>query len=127
MMMEKHIYDEENGLNYTLHGDYYLPDFVLNEEEPIYGKFGMIRRTFLQEHKSARYQYLVLTGQLTGHLNQIDQEVRERVEMIMRQMAETQGLTEKLKAEYPIVCVKRMNAIKNVVEEVGFDDIISEK
>ena len=45
--METHIYDEKNGLSYTLHGDYYLPDLVLNEEEPIYGKYGMLRKQFL--------------------------------------------------------------------------------
>ena len=39
--MEKHSYDEKNGLSYTLHGDYYLPDLVLNEEEPTYGKYGI--------------------------------------------------------------------------------------
>ncbi len=46
--MEKHIYDEKNGLSYTLCGDYYLPDLVLNEEEPIYGKYGMLRKQFLK-------------------------------------------------------------------------------
>ena len=49
--MEKHIYDEKNGLSYTLCGDYYLPDLVLNEEEPTYGKYGMLRKQFLKEHR----------------------------------------------------------------------------
>lgn len=70
--METHIYDEKNGLSYTLHGDYYLPDLVLNEEEPIYGKYGMLRKQFLKEHRLAKYQYLLLTGKLTEHLNQIE-------------------------------------------------------
>ena len=61
--METHIYDEKNGLSYTLHGDYYLPDLVLNEEEPIYGKYGMLRKQFLKEHRLAKYQYLLLTGE----------------------------------------------------------------
>ena len=56
--MKKQIYDEKNGMSYTLHGDYYLPDLVLNEEEPTYGKYGMLRKQFLKEHRSARYQYL---------------------------------------------------------------------
>ena len=79
--MKKQIYDEKNGLNYTLHGDYYLPDLEINEEEPTYGKYGMMRKQFLKEHRSARYQYLVLTGKLTEHLNQVDKEVREKVEI----------------------------------------------
>lgn len=79
--MEKHIYDEKNGLRYTLQGDYYLPDLALNEEEPTYGKYGMLRKQFLKEHRSAKYQYLLLTGKLTEHLNQIDQEARKQVEI----------------------------------------------
>lgn len=77
MRMEKHIYDEKNGLGYTLHGDYYLPDIVLDEEKPTYGKYGMIRKRFLKEYRPAKYQYLLLTGKLTGHLNQVDKEARE--------------------------------------------------
>ena len=74
-------------MSYTLYGDYYLPDLVLNEEEPTYGKYGMLRKQFLKEHRSARYQYLLLTGKLNEHLNQTDQESREQVEMLMKQMA----------------------------------------
>ena len=98
--MKKQIYDEKNGLNYTLHGDYYLPDLEINEEEPTYGKYGIMRKHFLKEHRSARYQYLVLTGKLTEHLNQIDKEVREKVEMLVE-------------------WVRRMNNIKNVAEEIS--------
>ena len=54
--MKKQIYDEKNGLSYTLHGDYYLPDLEINEEEPVYGKYGIMRKQFLKEHRSARYQ-----------------------------------------------------------------------
>ena len=46
--MKKQIYDEKNGLNYTLHGDYYLPDLEINEEEPTYGKYGIMRKQFLR-------------------------------------------------------------------------------
>ena len=49
--MKKHIYDESNGLSYTLHGDYYLPDLAVNEEEPTYGKYGILRKWFLKEHR----------------------------------------------------------------------------
>ena len=56
--MEKKIYDEKNRLSYTLHGDYYLPDLEINEEETTYGKYGIMRKQFLKEHRSARYQYL---------------------------------------------------------------------
>ena len=116
--MEKHIYDEKNGLSYTLCGDYYLPDLVLNEEEPTYGKYGMLRKQFLKEYRSARYQYMLLTGKLNEHLNQIDQEAREQVEMLMKQMAEKKGVTEELKVQDQMKWVRLMNNIKVSAEEI---------
>jgi hypothetical protein len=116
--MKKQIYDEKNGLSYTLHGDYYLPDLEINEEEPTYGKYGIMRKQFLKEHRSARYQYLVLTGKLTEHLNQVDKEVREKVEMLMEQMAEQWGVTEELKMQDQMEWVRRMNNILEIAEEI---------
>ena len=116
--MKKQIYDEKNGLSYTLYGDYYFPDLEINEEEPTYGKYGIMRKQFLKEHRSARYQYLVLTGKLTEHLNQVDKEVREKVEMLMEQMAEQWGVTEELKMQDQMEWVRRMNNIKSVAEEM---------
>ena len=116
--MKKQIYDEKNGLSYTLHGGYYLPDLEINEEEPIYGKYGIMRKQFLKEHRSARYQYLVLTGKLTEHLNQVDKEVREKIEMLEEQMAEQWGVTEEMKIQDQMEWVRRMNNIKSVAEEM---------
>ena len=116
--MKKHIFDESNGLSYTLHGDYYLPDLVVNEEEPTYGKYGMLRKQFLKVHRPARYQYLLMTGELTAHLNQVDQEVRGRVESLMKQMTEKQGVTEQLKMQDQMKWVGLMNSIKACAEEI---------
>ena len=115
--MKEQIYDEKNGLSYTLHGDYYLPDLEINKEEPTYGKYGIMRKQFLKEHRSARYQYLVLTGKLTEHLNQVDKEVREKAEILMEQMAVQWGVTEELKMQNQMEWVRRMNNIKNIAEE----------
>ena len=52
--MKKHIYDKQNGLHYTLHGDYYLPDLVLPEKECPLGKYGRMRKTYLMEHHKGR-------------------------------------------------------------------------
>ena len=122
--MKKQIYDEKNGLNYTLHGDYYPPDLEINEGEPTYGKYGIMRKQFLKEHRSARYQYLVLTGKLTEHLNQVDKEAREKVEMLVEQMAEQWGVTEKLKMQDQMEWARRMNNIKNVAEEMVLLEMI---
>ena len=99
--------------------NYYLPDLEINEEEPTYGKYGIMRKQFLKEHRNARYQYLVLTGKLTEHLNQVDKEAREKVEMLVEQMAEQWGVTEELKMQDQMEWVRRMNNIKNVAEEMA--------
>ena len=122
--MKKQIYDEKNGMSYTLHGDYYLPDLVLNEEEPTYGKYGMLRKQFLKEHRSARYQYLLLTGKLNEHLNQTDQESREQVEMLMKQMAEKKGVTEELKVQDQMKWGGLMNNIKASAEEIILKNMV---
>ena len=116
--MKKHIYDESNGLSYTLHGDYYLPDLAVNEEEPTYSKYGMLRKQFLKEHRPARHQYLVMTGELTGHLNQVDQDAREQVEILVKQMAEKQSVTEQLKMQDQMKWVGLMNNINICAEEI---------
>ena len=122
--MKKQIYDEKNGMSYTLHGDYYLPDLVLNEEEPTYGKYEMLRKQFLKEHRSARYQYLLLTGKLNEHLNQTDQEAREQVEMLMKQMAEKKGVTEELKVQDQMKWGGLMNNIKASAEEIILKNMV---
>ena len=122
--MKKQFYDEKNGMSYTLHGDYYLPDLVLREEEPTYGKYGMLRKQFLKEHRSARYQYLLLTGKLNEHLNQKNQESREQVEMLMKQMAEKKGVTEELKVQDQMKWVGLMNNIKVSAEEIILKNMV---
>lgn len=122
--MKKQIYDEKNGMSYTLHGDYYLPDLVLREEEPTYGKYGMLRKQFLKEHRPIRYQNLLLSGKLTAHLNQIDQEVTEQVEVLMKQMAEKQGVNENLKRQDQMKWVGLMNNIKVSAEEIVLKDMV---
>ena len=122
--MKKQIYDEKNGLSYTLHGDYYLPDLEINEEKPTYGKYGIMRKQFLKEHRSARYQYLVLTGKLTEHLNQVDKEAREKVEMVMEQMSEQWGVTDELKMQDQMAWVGKMNNIRACAEEIVVKKIV---
>ena len=97
--MKKQIYYEKNGMNYTLHGDYYLPDLVLREEEPTYGKYGMLRKTYLKEHRKGLYLELVLAGKLNEHLHQIDEECNQMMDRLVEQMKEKQGVTEELKMQ----------------------------
>ena len=125
--MEKHIYDDKNGLGYTLYGDYYLPDLELMEdEEACYGKYGTFRKTYLMEHRKPYYQMLMLQGKLNKHLNRVDREAHERMEVLVMQMAEKQGVTEPLKAEQPKLWIRKMNGIRTAAEEMVFTEIIYE-
>ena len=83
-----------------------------------------MRKQFLKEHRSARYQYLVLTGKLTEHLNQVDKEVREKVEILMEQMAGQWGVTEELKMQDQLAWVRRMNNIRACAEEIVVKEIV---
>ena len=101
-----------------------MPDLVLNEEELTYGKDGMLRKQFLKEYRPARYQCLLLTGKLTEHLNQIDRDAREQVEMLMKRMAKKQGVTETLKMQDQMKWVGLMNNIKASAEEIVLKEIV---
>lgn len=76
-----------------------LPELALTDIEPTYGKYGMLRKSYLQEHRKAKYQILLLQGKLVEHLNQIDAEARDREEQLVKQMMEKEGITEELKGK----------------------------
>ena len=123
--MDKHIYDEKNGLGYTLYGDYYLPDLELPEdEEAHYGKYGILRKTYLKEHGKPYYQMLMLEGKLNKHLNRVDREAHERMDILVAQMAEKQGVNENLKRRDPMKWVRLMNNVKAGAEEIVMREII---
>ena len=123
--MEKHIYDDKNGLGYTLYGDYYLPDLeLMGDEEACYGKYGMQRKTYLMEHRKPYYQMLMLQGKLNKHLNRVDREAHERMDILVAQMAEKKGVTERLKAEQPMLWVRKMNGISTAAEKMVLTEIV---
>ena len=84
----------------------------------------MLRKQFLKEHRPARYQYLLLCGKLTEHLNQIDQEAREQVEMLTEQMLKKQGVNDNLKRQDQMMWVRLMNNIKASAEEMVLREIL---
>ena len=122
--MKKRIHDKTNGLNYTLQGDYYFPELIIKEEEATYGKYGILRKNYLKEHKSGYYQYLILIGKLTEYLKQIDKEAGEQVEILVKQMAERYGVAEEMREENWMEWVRRMNNIKTNAEEIVYKNII---
>ena len=97
--LEKHIYDENNGLHYTLVGDYYIPDLKLPEENRPIGRYGRLHRDYLKEEHPARYSSLILTGKLWTYLADLNEQAEERLDLIVEQMKAAEGVTEELKAQ----------------------------
>ena len=88
---------EKMGGTYTLGADgIYYPNLVSTDEEPHYGKYGIMRKTYLKEHCPAMYSLYMLEDRLVEHLNLVDDEAQERMEVLVHQMMERQGITEEL-------------------------------
>ena len=112
-------------LRYVWCGDYLIPDLTLNAKAyPPLGKYGRIREKYLKEHRHLLYSTILLGGRLDEHLHEIDAAAQKRMDHLTRQMAETAGITEELKACDPMRWVCEMNAIKAQAEEMVFEELI---
>ena len=116
---------EKMGGTYTLGTDgIYYPNLVSTDEEPHYGKYGMMRKTYLKEHRPAMYSLYMLEDRLTEHLNTVDDEAQERMDILVRQMMEQQGITEELKARDQMEWVRAVNNIRNAAEEIVLKELV---
>ena len=111
-------------LTYTRNGDYLFPDLYLEDAELPIGKYGLLRKSYLKEHKRGWYSSLLLTGKLDAHLAEIDHSCNERIELIMNQLARREGVTEVLKAANQVEWVRRMNSIRARAEEIVSSELI---
>ena len=116
---------EKMGGTYTLGSDgIYYPNLVSTDEEPHYGKYGMMRKTYLKEHRPVLYSLYMLEDRLTEHLNVVDDEAQERMDILVRQMMEKQGTPEELKARDQMAWIGAVNNIRNAAEEIVCNEII---
>lgn len=123
-MREKYITDERTGLKYELVGDYYLiAGEDESEQEPI-GIWGQWHRRYLKDHRRVRYANLLTSGKLNSYLANIDQQAEEMFELLVKQMAEREGVTEQLKAADQMGWVRRMNNIRNRAAEITTSELI---
>ena len=113
--MEKFTYHRE--------GDYLLPD-LLPPASPCIGIWGIRRRYFLQKYHDCIYTGMLLSGKLNAHLEEIDRSANEMFNLLIKQFAACEGVTEQLKAENQLEWVRRMNGIRNRVEEIVYKEII---
>ena len=117
------INDANNGLNYTLYGDYYFPNIEVESGNPL-GKYGKARLRYLQDHRSNIYTRLLLSGKLYDDLNETEATARRLLETTIPAMAKTAGITEALKAIDLMKWVGMMNVIKAQVEETIWNELI---
>ena len=123
--MDKYILDESNGLWYELQGDYYIPCLTLSaeEERPI-GIWGQRHKRYLKEYKNVTYTTLLISGKLNSYLVDINEQAQERLETLIEQMKQAQGVTEQLKAENAFEWIGRMNNIRACAVEIVNTEII---
>ena len=124
--MDKYIYDNSNGLWYELQGDYYIPCLELpaEKEERHIGIWGHRYLWYIREHKKVLYTDLLISGKLQSYLADVEEQAQELFDRLMKQRAEHEGITEKLKAESPMLWIGRMNALRSAVTETVNTEVI---
>ena len=114
----------ENGLEYTLVGDYFLPNLTLTEEHRPIGKWGRLHREFLEQEHPVLFNSLILSGRLWTYLADLNEQAQERLFMIVEQVKAAEGVTEDFKASDPMAWIGAMNSIRNRAEEIVLHELI---
>ena len=122
-MLPSKIHDHSNGLDYTLVGDYYLPDLKPFEAPPL-GKYGRMRLRYLKEHRPCTYTALLLSGKLYDDLRDADETAQRMLDQLIPQMAKDADVTEEMKASDPMRWIGMMNSIKAQVEEIILKNVL---
>ncbi len=123
--MELTIYNEKNGLDYTLCEDYYLPNLLPPQaEEKEIGVWGMRHLRYIKQHKKVRYTNLLTTGKLNAYLAEIDERAQNMKAVLIKQMSEHEDANEMLKEQNQLEWVGRMNNIRNRAEEIIYNEVI---
>lgn len=114
----------ENGIDYVLAGDYYIPELKLPEEKRTIGHYGRLHREYLRQAKSMVFNDLILTGQLWTYLADLDEQATERRNVMMKQFMEKEGVTEELKKQNRYEWVRKMNGIRSRVDEIIIKEMV---
>ena len=114
------------NLTYTKSGDYFIPNITIKETSKPIGRFGRMRRKYLQEENPLFYNDLILTEKLFLHLLEVDVIAQRRFDVLMEQMKVRKNITEELKQENPILWVGEMNNIRACIDEIIMREIICE-
>ena len=112
-------------ITYQPNGDYLIPNLTVEKTEKPLGRYGRMRKDYLQKHQPMLFQSLLLTGKLYPHLLEIDETAQSRLEQMMPQLAKEAGATEELKASDPMKWVGLMNTCKAQAEEIPMTELIN--
>ncbi len=122
--LKERIHDDKNGLDYVLCGDYYILDLKLQEEHLSIGRWGRMHLEYIKEHRPTLYSNLLLSGNLWAYLADLNEQAQARLDVIMAQMQEMEGITENLKRTNQMEWVRAMNSIRNRAEEIILHEMI---
>ena len=111
-------------LEYIRNGDYYIPNLTIQKEERSIGKWGRMHREFLREHHPIQFSQIVLSDTLFTYLADLNEQAQQRLDTLISQMAEAEGVTEELKVANPMAWVQRMNNIRARAEEIVREELI---
>lgn len=108
----------ENGIDYVLVGDYYVPDLKLPEEKRSIGRWGRLHREYLKENRPFLYTDMVIFGEIWTYLADLNEQAQERLELIIEQMKEAESVNEDMKRRDQMGWIGAMNSIRNRAEEI---------
>ena len=124
--LKERFIDERTGIKYTLQGDHYIPNIIIPKARRTgnIGKYGILKLNYIKKHKIPEYTEMLLNNELKSYLLDIEDECKERLEILIKQMAKQENVTEELKANNQMEWGQRMNNIKNIAEEIVLNEIV---
>ena len=124
MELKKHYTNEETGISYTLHGDFYLPDIKPAEENISLGKWGVMHKTYLEKHNRSLFNSLLVQGKLYQYCAEIENQASEMYDLLIEQIKKAEGVTEELKEQDQFEWVQRMGNIQQRAREIVCSELI---
>ena len=122
--MNKIFSDKNNGIDYTLVGDVYLPNLISTETNYEIGVWGQRHLKYIKHHRKAFYTSLLTSCKLNSYLHDVDIRATEMYDRLIKQLKEQQGITEQLKADDMMAWVQAMNNISNQAREIVITEVI---
>ena len=124
--LKERFVDEKTGIEYRLVGDYYIPNIIMPKIRRAgnIGKYGILKLNYMKKYKIPEYTEMLLNNELKSYLLDIEDECKDKLELLIKQMVEKENITEKLKSNNQMEWVQKMNNIKNRAEEIILNEII---